>query len=296
MTREDIINKKIELLTDLDRYFFKSYRDLITYENDIDVFLFMEPNPENLEFLKNVLKILNKHFTSQEEMDIVTKKLYKSLSNNQMNMTPFIKLLEHFIASGYIVFENGEIVKKIPRLNLNDSLSQWEKILSKARVKKYDCFITNDGEIYLALWEHEFLCNWLCLNNIDCRSAIRVHQSQDDKNQFDISSLAPYKYCKGTEEFKTMYLTNEQAKSLYEMYEKLRNGKVTLNRQSFEDIICDCSENLGTNVNDIHTNLRFNLMTFEEVIGRDKFSFLQNFKRVKTKLDEYKNKLQSLSS
>lgn len=72
------------------------------------------------------------------------------------------------------------------------------------------------------------------------------------------------------------------------MFMKLSKGKRTFYGQTFEDLFCDFSENLGAGNYDSTRNLRFNTLTLEEVAGPAIFDSKICLQRVREKNENNK--------
>lgn len=278
--KENLISRKINeetrrtadaLYTELEKHFFDDWGTVVGYEHDIVKFLFDQTHPESKIFLNNMLDIFNKHVQSFEEFRFFVNFLQKRITAERKPLYDFLYMFSKFITSGYFKFKNNRIEPIIPTLKLENSLDSWLKTVRASEIKLFDCLISKDGTIYIALWEHELLCYWLSINNIPLDNCLRISQSSAGNKHLTMSSLAPYSYHEKTKDDITMYLTDEQAKSLFRMFMKLSEGKRKHEGISFEQLFCDHSENLGAGKYDERKNLKFNTLTLEEVAGSEIF-------------------------
>lgn len=284
--------KKIEGITPLVfediKKCYLNFKNKINYKGKLTNYLLYETHKESPKFLKQILSILNAHTSSIQELKILLKLLRNSISDEIFELDEFLYYLEKFVQSGYFIFDDfGELLPIIPKLSLDDSLSNWTKIVQNSKIKNYDSLILENGEIYLALYEHELLAYWLSLNNIDISSCLRVHQSFDNKSCLFLSSLAPYPYHANANDDYILYLSEAQAKSLYLFYKKLGKGKANFNGYDFETFIMDNTENLGANVKDKHMNLLSNLKTINMVAQND-FDDVKVYNLLTTKFQEHR--------
>lgn len=286
-TLKQIMESIPQVLEDTTKCYL-NFKNKLNYKGKLTNYLFYETHKESQKFLKQMLSILNAHVSSLQEFKILLKQLRQSLPADMDELNEFLYYLEKFVQSGYFAFDCfGKILPIIPKLSLNDSLSNWTKIVQNSKIKNYDSLILENGEIYLALYEHELLAYWLSINNIDISSCLRVHQSFDDKSSLFLSSLAPYPYHANAHDDLLLYLTEAQAKSLYLFYKKLGKGKAYYNGYDFETFIIENTENLGANVKDKHSNLLSNLKTINMVALND-FDDVKVYNLLTAKFQEHR--------
>ena len=256
-------------------------------------FLFFETHRESNRFFRSVLQIFKKNTNSMQELKYLIKRLRDQTKTTAPDINDFLYYIQKFILSGYITFKDGELIHILPRISLDDSLSQWTKIVENSKIKNYDGLILKNGEIYLALFEHELLAYWLTINNIDVSSCIRLHQSFNDDNKLFISSLAPYPYHADSQDYLELELSYEQAYSLYQMFKKLGKGKPYYKGCDFESLIANYSENLGTHVIDGHRNLLHNLELLHQIADKD-FDDVKIYNELTKKFKEYRLNLANI--
>ncbi|MBQ8430844.1 MAG: hypothetical protein IJX26_02735, partial [Clostridia bacterium] len=276
-------NKRKELIKIIDNFFLENYGSIIGFENRYDYFLFLETHEESKIFLDKFIDSIKYFFSSEEEFKALFTGLKSYLEAPQNFLEQFLKYVDWFVESNYIYFTEEGIKTQIPTLDLSKSSSQIIKEINNTKYKLCDCFITEDGAVYLAGIEHSYLAFWLSFNGISLNRVLRVGQSQDSNKQISLSSLYPYRGYRRKPQDQLLKLNEEQIKSFYTLFNKLAEGKHLLNSQSFADIICKSSENLGANKNDTESienyykYLQYNFMLIEYVVGKDVFNFENNF-------------------
>ena len=276
----EIFNLILKLAT-----LYKNSKDEFGVHGDFNKFLLEQTHPESKICLQKFLSVLNNFCCDFETLRYYINSINKTLKNgNELEFAQshskrdeeynsfikchsvisefkqFIKIFSKFVGSKYLVFNDKQLNIVIPTLDLNKTLTEWNKLVNEIPNGHYDCIITADGKINLAVWEHELLCYWLSLNNISLDNALRVCQNPVSPKSLYLSSLAPYKYHENTQKDLNMHLTDAQAKSFFEMFMKLSKGKKVYEGQTFEDIFCEYSENLGAGTYDERVNLKFNAL------------------------------------
>lgn len=303
--------------------FYNNSKQELNIKGDFNIFLMEQTHEESKNFLRKFVSLLNSFCPDFEFMRYNINSINKLLKNSYTfedldkfstsksdtetlkkcepilsEFKTFCYMMSKFIISNYLVYDGKQLDINVPQLDLSAPLKKWEETSEKVKLRNYDCIISKSGEIYLAIWEHELLCYWLSMNNISLDNALRVCQDPTGNRTLSMSSLAPYRYHENTEKDKTMYLTDEQARSLFEMFMKLSKGKRTYNGQTLEDLFCDASENLGAGRFDDRKNLKYNALTLEEVSGEEMFYAKNCINKIRARAqeehiseEEYKQKL-----
>lgn len=300
---------------------YKKEKEKCAVDTDFNTFLMEQTNPQNKVFLRKFLSSVNTYCQSLEELRYYVNNINKILKAGTQNQyvlktatsnadvdvykkclailpefSKFLYLFSKFIGSGYLKYDGTQLLNIVPQLDLLENLNQWEETVDGINVKTYDCIITQDGNIYLARWEHELLCYWLSLNNISLDNALRVYQNPTPPRTLSLSSLAPYNYHENSKKYINMYLTDCQARSLFEMFIKLSKGKKVYQGQTFEDIFCENSENLGAGIFDSRANLRYNALTLEDMAGAEIFYAKGCIERVRNRAREDKQNREAYKS
>ncbi len=308
LKEQNILKMMLKLLS-----LYKKEKQNNEIDSDFNNFLMGQTHSESKVFLRKFLSAINTYCQTLESLRYYVNsinKIFKSNTQNQfvlntasnediaiykkcLDVVPefsrFMYLFGKFIGSGYLKYDGAQLLNIVPELDPFEPLKKWEESVDGIYVKNYDCIISADGKIYLARWEHELLCYWLSLNNIGLDNALRVCQNPTSPKTLSLSSLAPYNYHEGARKDLNMYLTDFQAQSLFDMFIKLSKGKRTFEGQSFEDIFCENSENLGAGIFDDRANLRYNALTLEEVAGQEIFYAKGCIERVRNRAREDKH-------
>lgn len=321
MERENLINKLTELKnqTSLNIMLkllnlYKREKDNCKVDGDFNVFLMEQTHAESKTFLRKFLSCVNTYCQNFEQLRYYINcinQIFKTntqnqfvlktaISNNDINLykkclqvvpefSRFLYLFGKFIGSGYLKYDGTQLLSNVPQLDPLSPLKKWEELVDGIYVKNYDCIIAQDGAIYLAMWEHELLCYWLSLNNITLDNALRVCQNPTPPKTLSLSSLAPYNYHENSKKDLVMFLTEPQAQSLFDLFIKLSRGKRIFEGNTFEDIFCENSENLGAGIFDNRANLRYNALTLEEIAGPEIFYAKECVERVRNRAREDKH-------
>jgi len=179
--------------------------------------------------------------------------------NFDINTEVFVEQARHLITKlGNLIYQ-GYIVEKdnhslsVAKLTLPSvDVKNMRNMIDQNLQKMPEAIICEDGKVYPAKDMHDLLVQFLLANNVDLRGAIRVdaieigyHVTGDPKDgRIIFSSLDQFGYMwKELHRDKAVYLTKEQAESMYKFFLAVKQCFPEL-RCSFKDVLL-ASENLG---------------------------------------------------
>lgn len=262
--QSQITDKYIEFLTDLKNY-------------DAPVFQLFEgePSEEKRNTFIKVLKfisVLNKRMVKAgvecDAHDILAE-LLKGLDTHKLRLIEarkydleteaFIQRANHlitkignFLYQGYLVEKENHNLSIVPLTLPEVDFKNMRNMISQNLQKMPEAIICADGKVYPAKDMHDLLVQFLIANNVDITSAVRVDaieigynvKANSNNGRIIFSSLDQFSYMwKELCQDKTVWLTKEQADSMYKFFLEVKKCYPELSC-SFKDVLL-ASENLG---------------------------------------------------
>lgn len=245
---------------------------------------FMRSNkPENPEFHKSILSILNKYFSSAEDLYVFDA--HSNIENNELQ--PILDAYcNDFAFNKFFVLdaekEKGVKPYEFLEFNPEGNITYCSQAFEKLRYKDTGLaiIINPEGECFSSPYLHHNLCRWLFANGHELSGSLRINIDLIG-HQFGISSLAghgSYDYLLDTSNEEFIYITDEQAQSLANLYDKY--SKVDSNMPELKSSLT-YSYNLGLNSlgeeTRIKENTDHNLGQLQKAFG-DKFDRTEYYK------------------
>ena len=193
----------------------------------------------NKEIHELILTYLSSHITTNDNLNDVREvcKVHRA-SKRETNYGVMMVMdcyLRYFAERYFnMAFDDSGKVVNTGDDNFDyNNKSDFERKLRKAREDSLSLLILPSGEAYFAFDIHKRLAQWLTVNGVDFKGAVRVSIGKTARNM-KVTSLQGFYYSNTSENDSDIQLTSEQAEAIAKIYSYFKYSWV--NFSPFEEI------------------------------------------------------------